>query len=81
MRQQPFYDLAKTSRDPCFWRREQALIMKEIYSKLSRKTPVCPHSALDFDHMRKNEYFSDASWVSKRLGLHPIMEARENYNI
>ena len=31
--------------------------------------------------MRKSPYFSDALWISEKLGLFNLMELREDYNI
>jgi hypothetical protein len=41
MRKRNMYALPRNSRDHCFFRNEQELIMKELYASL-KKYPVCP---------------------------------------
>ena len=41
MREQPFFDMTQTSTNPYFWRREQELVMKDLYEKLSGPNIVC----------------------------------------
>jgi hypothetical protein len=41
MRKRNMYALPRNSRDRCFVRKEQELIMKEFYASL-KKYPVCP---------------------------------------
>jgi hypothetical protein len=37
---------------------------------------------MDFSHFAKhNAYFGEAVWVSRKLGLHPLMKIQEHYNI
>jgi hypothetical protein len=37
---------------------------------------------MDFSHFSKyNAYFEEAMWVSRKLGLHPLMKIQEHYNI
>lgn len=79
-RKSNFYELPRTSDDPCYWRKEQVVFMKDIYSVLKRSS-VCPQKCLSVEKMRKSPYFSDALWISEKLGLFNLMEIREDYNI
>jgi hypothetical protein len=69
MRKQNMYALPRNSRDRCFVRKEQELIMKEFYASL-KKYLVCPQTVMDFSHFAKySAYFAEAVWVSRKLGL------------
>jgi hypothetical protein len=60
---------------------EQELIMKEFYATL-KKYPIFPQTVMDFAHFTKHgAYFEEAMWVTRKLGLHPLMKIQENYNI
>ena len=48
MRAHNFYDMPNNSNDGHFWRREQVLIMKELYANLDPKALVCPQKPLQF---------------------------------
>jgi hypothetical protein len=81
IRKRNMYALPRNSRDRCFVRKEQELIMKEFYASL-KKYQVCPQTVMDFSHFAKhNAYFEEAVWVSRKLGLHPLMKIQEYYNI
>jgi hypothetical protein len=81
MRKRNMYTLPRNSRDRCFVRKEQELIMKEFYASL-KKYPVCPQTGMDFSHFAKySEYFAEAVWITRKLGLHALMKIQEPYNI
>jgi hypothetical protein len=76
-----FYELPRNSRDCYFYWRDQELIMKEFYASL-KKWPVCPQIFMDFAHFEKHHaYFEEPVWITRKLGLHPLMKIQENYNI
>lgn len=79
LRMKYVYNKAKTSNDDCFWTQEQELIMWQIYETFTTK--VCPMRALDFEKLGKKAYFNEMLWVTEKLGLHPLMELRQNYNV
>jgi hypothetical protein len=73
MRKRNMYALPRNSRDRCFF--------LKFYASL-KKYPVCPQTVMDFYHFAKNSaYFGEAVWVSRKLGLHPLMKIQEHYNI
>jgi hypothetical protein len=81
MRKCNFCVLPRNSRNRCFYRKEQELIMKEFYASL-KKYPVCPQTVMDFAHFTKHSaYFGEAVWITRKLGLHPLMKIQEHYNI
>ena len=49
MRSQNFYKMPNNSSNNHFWRREQELIMTEVYAKLDPKHLVCPQKPLNLD--------------------------------
>jgi hypothetical protein len=49
LRKRNMYALPRNSRDRCFFRKEQELMMKEFYASL-KKYPVCPQTVMDFSH-------------------------------
>jgi hypothetical protein len=78
MRNRNMYALPRNSRDRCFFRKEQELIMKEFYASL-KKYLVCPQTVMDFSHFAKHSaYFAETVWVSRKLGLHPLMKIQEH---
>jgi hypothetical protein len=79
MRKRKMYDLPRNSNDLSFHRREQQLICTELYAKLTHK--VCPQKVVDFEHLRKSDYFKEALWITEKLGLHPLMQLKKDYNI
>jgi hypothetical protein len=79
MRKRKMYDLPRNSNDLSFHRREQQLICTELYAKLTHK--VCPQKVVDFEHLRKSDYFKEALWITRKLGLHPLMQLKQDYNI
>jgi len=81
MRKQNFYAMPRNAQDIRFHRREQELIYSEVYGKLSKRVPVCAQKVLDFPHMRTHPYYVDAVWISERLGLHGLMQFKQDYNI
>jgi hypothetical protein len=58
MRKRKMYDLPRNTNDLCFHRREQELICIELYANLTHK--VCPQKVVDFEHLRKSDYFKEA---------------------
>ena len=81
MRAQNFYDMPNNSTDGHFWRKEQELIMKEIYANLDPKALVCPQKPLNFDVLAKKTYFADALWVARKIGLEPLITTQQDYDI
>jgi hypothetical protein len=73
-RKRKMYDLPRNIDDLNFYRREQELICTDLYSKLTHK--VCPHNVIDFQHIKKSEYFKDALWITENLGPHPLMQLK-----
>ena len=49
MRSQNFHNMPNNSSNNHFWRKEQKLIMTEIYAKLDPKNFVCPQKPLNLD--------------------------------
>ena len=81
MRMQNFYAMPNNSSDGHFWRKEQELIMKEIYAHLDPKALVCPQKPLHFPTMAKKQYFVEALWVARKLGLERLMSTIQDYDI
>ena len=81
MRSQNFYNMPNNSSNNHFWRKEQELIMTEIYAKLDPKALVCPQKPLNLDELAKKKYFQDAIWVVKKLGLEHLISLQQNYDI
>jgi hypothetical protein len=67
------------TNDLSFHRREQDLICTELYAKITHK--VCPQKVVDFEHLRKSEYFKEALWIIGKLGFHPLMQLKQDFNI
>ena len=61
-----------------FHHREQELIMNEKYAHL--KTKVAPQTVMCMKHL-SDDYFADALWICKKLGLIPLMTIQQDYNI
>jgi hypothetical protein len=80
MRKTNFFAQAKNTEASNFHRKEQELIYKEIYAKLT-KFKVCPQKTIDFEHLHKHAYFEEALWITEKLGLHPLMKINQDYNI
>jgi hypothetical protein len=80
MRKTNFFAQAKNTEASNFHRKEQELIFKEIYAKLT-KYKVCPQKTIDFDHLHKHAYFEEALWITEKLGLHPLLKINQDYNI
>jgi hypothetical protein len=79
MRKRKMYDLPRNTNDLSFHRREQELICTELYAKLTHK--VCPQKVVDFEHLQKSDYFKEALWITEKLGLHPLMQIKQDYNV
>ena len=81
MREQPLFDMPQTSSDPFFWRKEQELVMKEIYAKLSKSNAVCEQKVLNLTSLNSKEYFQEAVWVVRKLGFENLMATQQNFDI
>ena len=81
MREQPLFDMPQTSTDPNFWRKEQELVMKEIYEKLSAAHAVCVQKVLNLTALSTKPSFQDDVWIVRNLGLEPLMVTQQNYSI
>ena len=73
------YNKERTSDDDCFWTEEQHRIMTDIYEE--QRTKVCPMRAFDLGKLGSKAYFNEMMWVTEKLGLHPLMELRHDYNV
>jgi hypothetical protein len=80
MRKTNLFAQAKNTEASNFHRKEQELIFKEIYAKLT-KYKVSPQKTIDFEHIHKHAYFEEALWITEKLGLHPLMKINQDYNI
>jgi hypothetical protein len=80
MRKTNFFAQPKNTEVGNFHRKEQELIFKEIYVKLT-KYKVCPQKTINFAHLYKHAYFEEALWITEKLGLHPLMKINQDYNI
>jgi hypothetical protein len=80
MRKNNLFAMAKNTKDNSFHRREQELIFKEVYAKMTKDT-VCPQNTIDFGHLQKHAYFKEALWITEKLGLHLLMKINQDYNI
>jgi hypothetical protein len=80
MRKTNFFALAKNTEASNFQHKEQELIFKEIYAKLT-KDKVCPQKTIDFEHLHKHAYFEEALWITEKVGLHPLMKINQDYNV
>jgi hypothetical protein len=76
MRKRKMYDLPRNTNDLNFHRREQELICTELYAKLTHK--VFSQKVVDIEHLRKSEYFKEALWITDKLGLHPLMQLKQD---
>jgi hypothetical protein len=61
-----------------FHRHEQELIMNEKYANLMTK--VAPQTVMCMVHL-SDDYFVDALWICKKLGLIPLMTIQQDYNV
>ncbi|KAK1670520.1 hypothetical protein QYE76_058679 [Lolium multiflorum] len=73
------YNKEMTSEDDCFWTEEQHRIMNDIYQV--HCTKVCPMRAFDLEKLGSKAYFNEMMWVMEKLGLHPLMGLRHDYNV
>src|SRR3954468_21483530 len=80
LRKTDFYALPRTNEDPRYWRKEQAVLMKDVYGVLTR-SPVCPLKFMSVEKMRQSPYFNDALWICEKLGLYNLMELHEDYSV
>ena len=81
MRSQNFYNMPNNSTNNHFWRKEQELIMTEIYANLHPKALVSPQKPLKLDELAKKAYFQDAIWVMRKLSLEQLISIQQNYDI
>jgi len=81
MRSQQFYDLPSNTTDPNFPRREQQLIMHEIYGRIEKHV-VCEQKVLSLENLNKKPYFQEAVWIARKLGLERLIShTHEDYDI
>ena len=81
MRSQQFYDLPPNTTNPNFPRREQQLIMQEIYARIE-KHAVCEQKILDLEALNKKAYFREAVWIARKLGLEKLISyTQQDYDI
>ena len=78
MRRRPFFSMLRTSNNPHYWRKESELIMSEIY--VTASTKVAPQKVLNLETLGKKEYFSNAVWVMKKLGLARLFGIQQDYH-
>ena len=71
MRMQPFFSMQRTTKNPHYWRKEQELIMTELYATLRQK--VCDQTVLNLDALNSKNYFKEAVWVLRKLGLEELI--------
>ena len=76
LRSQKFYQMSNNSTNNHFWRKEQELIMYELYAKLDPKQLVCPQKPLNLDALSQKTYFQDAVWIVQKLGLGHLITLR-----
>ena len=81
MRMQPFFDMPQNSSNPFFWRREQEIVMNDIYAKLSGPNIVCVQKVLNLSALGTKPYFQEAIWIVRKLGLEHLMTLKQNYDI
>ena len=81
MREQPLFDMPQTSSDPFFWRKEQELVMKEIYSKLSKSNAVCEQKVFNLTALISKPYFQEAVWIVRKLELEKLISSQQHYDI
>ena len=62
-----------------FWTAEQMRIFKEVYLTLVKK--VCHMKPLRIEGMRSDPYYREMLWITEKLGLHPLMELEQRYNL
>jgi hypothetical protein len=80
MRKNNFFAMTKNTEASNFHCKEQELIFKEMYAKLT-KDKVCYQKTIDFGHLHKHAYFEEALWITEKLGLHPLMKINQDYNV
>jgi hypothetical protein len=56
MRKNNFFAMTKNTEDNTFHHKEQELIFKEIYARLT-KDKVCPQKTIDFGYVLKHAFF------------------------
>ena len=81
MREQQFFDMPQDSNNPLFWRKEQELVMTEIYAKLSTTKAVCEQKVLNLTSLSTKPYFQEAIWITWKLGLEKLMSIQQHYDI
>ena len=81
MRSQPFFDMSRNTSNPRFWRKEQEIVMNEVYAKLSGPNKVCVQKVLNLSALSTKQYFQEAVWIVRKLGLEHLMSLQQNYDI
>jgi hypothetical protein len=77
-REQKFYLMPRDITSGSFYRSEHQRIFEQVYECMSTK--VCPMKFTNIVSLSKDEYFADALWVTKKLGLHKLMVFKQDYN-
>ena len=80
MRSQSFFDLPPNTNDPNFPRKEQQLIMHEIYARIEKHV-VCEQKVLSLDALNLKPYFQEAVWIVRKLGLEKLISTQQGYDI
>ena len=55
--------------------------MKEIYANLDPKAIVCPQKPSNLENLAKKDYFVEAIWVVRKLGLDKLISTQQHYDI
>ena len=53
--------------------------MTELYATLRQK--VCDQTVLNLDALNSKNYFKEAVWVVRKLGLEQLIGTQQDYNI
>ena len=73
--------MPQDSNNPLFWRKEQELVMTEIYAKLSTTKAVCEQKVLNLTSLSTKPYFQEAVWIARKLGLEKLMSIQQHFDI
>jgi hypothetical protein len=76
--EQKFYLMPRDTTSTYFYRTEHEKIYEQVYASMSTK--VCPMKLTNIVSLSKDEYFSDALWVTKKMGLHKLMAFKQDYS-
>ena len=73
MRKQTFFDLPYNSYNPHFWSREQEIVHRDVYAKLSGPNIVCMQKVLNLTALSTKPYSQEAVWTARKLGLEHLI--------